>query len=125
MGKMKAVVVLLILVLIGQSFSAIAQTAEERNAAVKKQLDKIPIGKAIEVKLLSEDGGKIKGKLVSVADEYFEVQSVQSGKISTEKIAFADVKSVKKRGMNVWIKVGIIWAAILIALAASGLLGES
>ncbi len=81
--------------------------------SIKAQLDKIPIGKAIEVKLLRGDGGEVKGKLMSVTGESFEVQTVRSGKISTEKIAFADVKSVKKRGMRGPYKALIIVGAVL------------
>jgi hypothetical protein len=61
---------------------------------------------------------------MSVRDEAFEVQTEQSGKVSTEKITFADVKSVKKPGMRrlykVLIVVGVVFTGIGIAMGASG-----
>jgi hypothetical protein len=51
-------------------------------------------------------------------EESFDIQTSQSGKISTEKIAFADVKSVKKRGMSKSIKGLIIGGAIIGFLVA-------
>jgi len=111
MNKMKATAVLLIIVLISQPFS----TATQTQTAIKEQLDEIPIGKTIEVRLLRKDNNKIKGKLMSVSSESFEVQTVQSGKESTEKIAFADVKSVKeKRGMTTTKKVLIVAVGVLV-----------
>jgi len=108
---MKATAVLLIIVLISQPFS----TATQTQTAIKEQLDEIPIGKTIEVRLLRKDNNKIKGKLMSVSSESFEVQTVQSGKESTEKIAFADVKSVKeKRGMTTTKKVLIVAVGVLV-----------
>jgi hypothetical protein len=109
---MKTMVVLLMVVLISQPFCAVAQT----QATIKEKLDKIPIGKTIEVKLLRKGNNKIKGKLMVIESESFEVQTVQSGKESTEKIAFADVKSVKKSGMNKGARIGI-WVAVGVGVA--------
>lgn len=104
MFTMKTISVLLMVVLVYQPVSAIAQTQSD----IKAQLDKIPIGKNIEVRLLREDNNKIKGKLVSVANDSFEVQTAKSGKISNETIAFADVKSVKKSGGNT-----LLWGVLV------------
>jgi hypothetical protein len=112
MRIMNAVAVLLMVVLVSQPISAVAQT----QTAIKAQLDKIPIGKKVEVKLLRKDNNKIKGKLMSVSSESFEVQTTQSGKELTEKIAFTDVKSVKKSGMSTTKKVLIV-TGIVVACA--------
>ena len=112
MHKKETIVVLLMVVLVSQPLCAAAQT----QAAIKENFDKIPIGKTIEVKLLRKDNNKIKGKLMLIGSESFEVQTVQSGKESTEKIAFADVKSVKKSGMNKGAKIGI-WVAVGVGVA--------
>jgi hypothetical protein len=98
---------------------------------LKRQLALIPAGKTVEVKLKQEGSKKITGKLGPVTDDGFEVQTVRSrfslseepGKVSTEKIAFADVESVKKRGMSLGAKVGIgigvaVGGAFLVFLAA-------
>ena len=101
MGNIKATAFLLIVVLAGRPFGAAAQTAGEKIATIKEQVVMIPTGSIIEVKLLQKGGSKIKGKLGSVTDESFVVQSVKSGKVTNEKVAFADVKSVKeKHGMS-------------------------
>jgi hypothetical protein len=113
MFKIKAMTGLLIVVLIGQPFNAAAQT----QTSIKEQLDKIPIGKTIEVRLLREDNYKIKGKLISISSESFEVQTKQPTKESTEKIAFTDVKSVKASGMSTGKKIAI---GVGIGLAAVG-----
>jgi hypothetical protein len=98
----------LILTLVGQCGPALA-------GDVKRQLALIPADKKIEVKLKQKGSKRIIGRLGTVTDEGFEVQTVPSlfslseepGKISTEKIAFADVESVKKRGMSLGAKIGI------------------
>ena len=111
MHKMKTMVVLLMVVLVIQPLCAVAQT----QAVIKEKLDKIPIGSTVEVKLLRKDSNKIKGKLMLIGSESFEIQTVQSGKESTEKIAFADVKSVKeKRGMTTTKKVLIVAVGVLV-----------
>ncbi len=122
MRRMKSIAVLVIVVLMGQPLNAMTQSPREDKASVKARLEKIPIGNSIEVKLLRSNSVKIKGKLMSVTGESFELQTVQSGKASTEKIAFADVESVKKSGMRlrykVLIIVGVVYAAIAILLTA-------
>jgi hypothetical protein len=90
----------------------VAQT----QTAIKEQLSKIPTGNTIEVKLLRKDNNKIRGKLMLIGSESFEVQTAQSGKESTEKIGFADVKSVKKGGMKMSSKIGI-WMAVGVGVA--------
>jgi hypothetical protein len=78
------------------------QKATESQTSLKQQVPMIPTGGIIEVKLLQKGRKRITGKLGSVTDEGFEVQTVRSGNVVSEKIAFADVKSVKeKRGMSV------------------------
>jgi uncharacterized membrane protein YedE/YeeE len=124
MGKRKAMAGLLIVMLAGQSFTTAAQMRQENKAKIKEQAAAFPVGTKIEVKPMPEGSKRIVGRLVSITDEAFEVQTEQSGKVSTEKIAFADVKSVKKSGMRRLYKVLIIVGGVLvgigIALAASG-----
>jgi predicted transglutaminase-like protease len=112
MHQMKTMVVLLMVVLVIQPLCAVAQT----QAVIKEKLDKIPIGSTVEVKLLRKDSNKIKGKLMLIGSESFEIQTVQSGTESTAKIAFADVKSVKKSGLSMGAKVGI-WMAVGVGAA--------
>ncbi len=114
MVNIKAIAVLLILAIGLGPFDAVAQTPQENKVAVKEQLGKIPLGSVIEVKLLHKGSDKITGKLVSVADESFEIQTTRSGKLSNEKIAFGMVKSVKKRGMRTLYKA-LIWTGVVAA----------
>jgi hypothetical protein len=81
------------------SYGALApgQKPSEPASDPKKQVALIPAGKVVEVKLQQKGSKKITGKLGPVTDEGFEVQTVKSGKISSEKVAFADVKSVKEK----------------------------
>jgi hypothetical protein len=100
MCKTKIIAVLLMVVFGGQYSSAAVQTPEARKAAVKEELAKIPIGKVVEVKLLKDEGRKIKGRLLSVESESFEIQRPGSGSAAKETIAIADVESVRKPGMR-------------------------
>lgn len=119
----------LILTLVGLGRPVLAAEQSPASASdLKRQLALIPAGKTVEVKLKQEGSKRIIGKLGPVTDEGFEVQTVESGKVSTEKIAFADVESVKKRGMNRVAKVviitgvlGVIAALVALAVYARGL----
>jgi hypothetical protein len=97
-------------------FGAAAQTDDIGQNAVRAQLKRIPKGKSIEVTLLLEGKRKMRGKLISVGEDSFDMRTKISGRISTETVAFASVKSVKKRGMSAATKVLII-AGAAVALA--------
>lgn len=99
--------------------SVLDQTPAERAASLKQQVVGIPAGAVIEVKLQRKGSGKITGKLGSITDEGFEVQTVSSGQVSSQKVAFADVKSVKeKHGMSVVTKILIV-TGIVVAVSAA------
>jgi hypothetical protein len=75
----------------------------------------------IEVKLQQKGSEKITGRLGSITGEGFEVQTVRSGQVSSQKVAFDDVKSVKeKHGMSVVTKALIVTGIVVGALAALG-----
>jgi hypothetical protein len=87
---------------------------------LKQQLVGIPAGTVIEVKLQQKGSKKITGRLGLVSDEGFEIQSGQSGTVASEKVAFADVKSVKeKRGMRGGVKTLIIAGIVFVAIGAT------
>jgi len=87
----------------------------------------IPPGTMIEVRLM--DKNKVRGRLGEVTNEGFSLQTAQGNKIETQKIAFTDVKSLKKvegettgkkfsrgviyglAGIGVLMVILIIWAA--------------
>ena len=121
MAPIRKITILLIGILIilpGRLFGAAAQTNDIGQNAIRAQLKRIPKGKSIEVTLLQEGNRKIRGKLMSVGEDSFDMRTKISGRISTETIAFASVKSVKKRGMSAATKVLII-AGAAIALGIS------
>jgi hypothetical protein len=105
----KPIAVLLVVVLAFEPVAAMAETPKEK-------LSKIAVGKDIEVKLLEKGSKKITGKLLSVSDESFEIQTTQSGSISSEKISFDTVKSVKRRGMRKAYKA-LIWIGVVLVIA--------
>ena len=117
MTHTKVIAVLLVVVFV---FGPVAAMAENP----KEKLAEIPIGKVVEVKLLEKGSKKITGKLLSVSEKSFEIQTAQSGSMSIEKISYDTVKSIKKRGMRrvykalIWYGVGS--AVVLIFLKAAG-----
>ena len=117
----------LILTLVGLGRPVLAAEQSPASASdLKRQLTLIPPGKNIEVKLKQEGSKKITGKLGPVMDEGFELQTVKSGQVSSEEIAFADVESVKEnKGMRplyvVLIFVGGVIGAIIVGGGLRGI----
>lgn len=72
------------------------QSAEDFQRLKQKVLH-FPAGSLVEVKLKQKGRGKVTGRLGSVTEEGFEVQTVISGKISNEDVRFVDVDSVKEK----------------------------
>ncbi len=110
-------VVIVVVILPGWQFGAAAQT-DDTGQKVRAQLKRIPKGKSIEVTFLQEGNRKVRGKLMSVGEDSFDMRTKISGRISTETVAFASVKSVKKRGLSAATKVLII-AGAAVALGIS------
>jgi hypothetical protein len=97
--------------------NALDQTPAERTASLKQQMVGIHTGTVIEVKLQQKGSQRITGRLGPVTDEGFEVQTVKSGKVSSEKVAFADVKSVKeKHGVSLVTKTLIVTGIVVAVL---------
>jgi len=67
----------------------------------------MPAGSVVELKLA--DKRKLKGRLGTIDDVGFELQSVQGGRVLNERIPFDTVLSVKaaKHGMGTGAKVGL------------------
>jgi hypothetical protein len=94
---------------------AAAQASSEEKRSLKEQVVMIPAGSIVEVKLKQKGSSTIRGRLGPITDAGFEVQTAKSGKVSTEKVAFAEVKSVKaKKGLSTSTKaliaVGVVFA---------------
>jgi len=92
---------------------ATAQSAPEKGAGrgpgtPVEQVEKIKPGKKIEVRLTT--GQTLKGKLVRVTPQGFELRRVEAGHESVQSVAFQDVESVKKRGWSLWAKIGVGYA---------------
>ena len=92
---------------------AMAQTAPGKGAGRERgtpaeQVQKIKPDKKIEVRLTT--GQTLKGKLVRVTPQGFELRLVEAGRESVQSVAFQDVESVKKRGWSMWAKIGVGYA---------------
>ncbi len=90
------------------------QTGPEPKPTIKQRILEIPPGSTIEVRLLNKQ--KIRGRLGEVTDEGFSLTTAQGEKISTQKIAFNELKSVKK------VEGGKAGHVLLYALAGIGAL---
>jgi hypothetical protein len=107
---------------------AVAQAPSEEKRSLKEQVVMIPAGSVVEVKLKQKGSSTIRGRLGAITDEAFEIQIAKSGKVSSEKVAFTEVKSVKaKPGMSFVTKafiatgVGVLVLIVIGAVvAASG-----
>jgi hypothetical protein len=89
----------------------------------------IPAGSIVEVKLKQKGSSTIRGRLGAITDEGFEVQIAKSGKVSSEKVTFTEVKSVKaKKGMSVTTKVliavGVVFAVCGVFVGILGATGR-
>ncbi len=93
---------------------AVPDAPEESQAkpTLKERLLEVPPGTMIEVKLLNKQ--KIRGRLGELTDEGFTLTSAQGEKITTQKIAFTEVKSFKK------VEGGKGGHAVVYALAGAG-----
>ena len=113
----------------GLSSGAPAQKPEvSRDQALKGQLIEIPAGSVVEVRL--ENKQKLRGKLGTVSDAGFEVQTLRDGKISSLNLKFDEVKSIKLRGkgmstgakiaLGILAGIGTFFVIIIVAVAATG-----
>lgn len=93
------------------------QSGAGAQATLKERILEVPPGTMIEVRLLNKQ--KVRGRLGEVTDEGFSLQTAQGNKIDTQKIAFTDVKSVKKLEGSTGTKVG---KGVIYGLAGVGVL---
>ena len=114
-------VALLCALLLMWSSNSSAQPGVADQAAV------VPSGSVVVVKTL--DKRTLTGRIGALTESGFELQHGKDNSIVTEKLAFADVKSIKpKHGMSTGVKVAIgmaigaaaLFAVLGIAVAASG-----
>ena len=99
--------------------NALDQTPAERTASLKHQVVGILAGTVIEVRLQQKGSEKITGRLGSITGEGFEVQTARSGQVSSEKVAFADVKSVKEKHRMSRVTKILIVTGIVVAVSAA------
>ena len=109
------------------------QAASNRSAApssikIKEKVMAFAAGSVIELKLA--DKRKLKGRLGTIDDAGFELQSVQEGRVLNERVPFDSVVSVKaakdgmgtgaKVGLGILAGVGLVFLIVLIACLAGG-----
>src|SRR5271157_3412 len=89
-----------------------------KKPTVQERIMEIPPGTMVEVRLM--DKHKVRGRLGEVTNEGFSLQTAQGNKVETQKIAFTEVKSLKKvEGETTGKKVG---KGLIYGLAAAGIL---
>lgn len=89
---------------------------------IKDKVMTMPAGSVVELKLA--DKRKLKGRLGTIDDVGFELQSVQGGRVLNERVPFESVLSIKaaKDGMGTAAKVGLGVLAGIGVLALVGLI---
>jgi len=98
-----------------------------KKPTVQERIMEIPPGTMVEVRLM--DKHKVRGRLGEVTNEGFSLQTAQGNKVETQKIAFTEVKTLRKvegettgkkfsrgviyglAGIGVLMVILIIWAA--------------
>lgn len=98
---------------------------------IRERVLSLPAGSVVEVKL--EDTRKLKGRLGSIDDNGFELQFLQGNQVTTERVPFDGVRSVKgvEQGMRTSSKVilgalaGVgVFFLVLIAVCLGGACGS-
>ena len=84
----EALSIMLVVMLVSPTASA-----QPPRRTLKEQVLIISPGSAVEVQLA--DKTKLRGRLGTVSDNGFELQTVKDGKIDTAQVAFDQVKSIK------------------------------
>ena len=89
-----------------------------QKATVQERIMEIPPGTMVEVRLMNKH--TLRGRLGEVTNEGFSLQTAQGNKVETQKIAFTEVKSLKKvEGETTGKKVG---RGVIYGLAGIGVL---
>jgi hypothetical protein len=70
------------------------KTSDSGQATLKERVLEIPAGTMVEVRLTNRE--KLRGRLGEISDDGFNLQTAKRDKIETRKIAFDELKSVKK-----------------------------
>jgi hypothetical protein len=89
-----------------------------KKATLQERVMEIPPGTMVEVRLMNKH--TLRGRLGEVTNEGFSLQTAQGNKVETQKIAFTEVKSLKKvEGETTGKKVG---RGVIYGLAGIGVL---
>lgn len=100
------------------SASADSHPEETTNKpTLQQRILEVPQGSMVEVRLMNKQ--KLRGRLGEVTNEGFSLQTAQGNKIETQKIAYADVKSLKQVEGTTGKKIG---KGVIYALAGIGAL---
>jgi hypothetical protein len=96
---------------------------------VRDRIRALPPGSTLELKLTNEE--KLKGRLGAVGQEGFELRIARKGTITTRKVEFVEVRSMRlRRGMSTGAKIGLglgIFAgvAVLVTALVLGAIGRN
>jgi hypothetical protein len=103
----------------------VAQAPASQTLAIKERALKVPAGSVVEVRLTNKE--ELKGRIGDISDDGIVLKYTKAGQIEERKIAFSEVRSLKKqrsRGWrvtrNVLLVLGVLTALVVIASAATG-----
>jgi hypothetical protein len=93
------------------------QAESKAKPTFKERILEIPPGSMIEVRLVTKE--KVRGRLGEVSNEGFSLQTAKGNNIETRKIAFEDLKSIKKvEGKKAAKTAGYVTLGVLAGLGA-------
>lgn len=103
------------------------QAGSETKPTLKEQVNQIPAGSKVEVRLLNKEW--FRGRLGEVSDEGFTLLIATGNRIESRKVAFSEVKSVKAIGdngrtRNILIGAGAALGLLLVLALTIGHLGR-
>jgi len=106
-----------------------AQGSQQAPLTVQEKISEIATGSIVEVKTKLKNMKRVRGRLVSVSNDGFEIQTGKGQKIDNVKLSFDDVKSVAEKPTEkgthpaIWILAGVgvaLTVLLVVAVAAAG-----
>jgi hypothetical protein len=104
--KPKAIAALLMAVLISETFSATAQTKEEKQITkIKQTLEKYRADPQSKITVVMKKGKDVKGNVIEVGENSFVVTNPKKGSSTT--VQYADVSYINKP-FPIWGKIALV-----------------
>ncbi|MGH9970861.1 MAG: hypothetical protein ACREBG_24135 [Pyrinomonadaceae bacterium] len=91
----------------------------EQTAKIKSEVTKRVSKNKTHVKIKLKDGSELKARITQAGENGFTVTDDKTGK--QIEVAYSDVAAVKGRSLSTGLKIGIILAVAVVALAVIGI----